>query len=144
MSGPKILVATDFSPASKAALDLAASVARDRKGSILVVHVKEIVSPFTTDHLYPYQAASEEDLEKQLEEFAPDDSTIPITRLLLRGADPADTICELAEQEGAELIVLGTHGRRGIIRLLMGSVAELVVRRASCSVLVVKQPQPAS
>jgi nucleotide-binding universal stress UspA family protein len=80
MSGPKILVATDFSPASKAALDLAASVARDRKGSILVVHVKEIVSPFTTDHLYPYQAASEEDLEKQLEEFAPDDSTIPITR----------------------------------------------------------------
>ena len=54
--------------------------------------------------------------------------------------DPASSIVNLAEMEGADLIVMGTHGRTGFSRLLMGSVAELVVRRAKCPVLTFKQP----
>jgi nucleotide-binding universal stress UspA family protein len=54
--------------------------------------------------------------------------------------DPADAIIRTVESDGADMIVMGTHGRRGISRLLMGSVAEAVVRRAPCPVLTVKQP----
>jgi len=50
--------------------------------------------------------------------------------------DPAGEIVRIATEEGAELIVLGTHGRSGMTRMLMGSVAEAVVRRAACAVLV--------
>ena len=139
MTGPKIVVATDFSAGSRGALDLAASIARDRKGSLLVVHVKDIAASANDPApLYPPDLLPDEVLLRQLKEFAPDTLAIPVTRLLRQG-DPADTICELAEKESAALIVMGTHGRRGIMRLLMGSVAELVVRRAECPVLVVKQ-----
>ena len=55
--------------------------------------------------------------------------------------DPAGEICRIAAEEGAELIVLGTHGRTGILRLLMGSVAESILRHAPCPVLVYRQPE---
>src|SRR5262245_49238634 len=128
MTGPKIVVATDFLRGSRIALDFAASVARDRQGSLLVVHVKDLLaSSRDAGPLYPIpnELAQDDELKQRLQEFAPDSLGIPVTRLLLEG-DPADTICELAEKEGAALIVMGTHGRRGIMRLLMGSVAELV------------------
>ena len=67
------------------------------------------------------------------------DSNVPVERRLLAG-DPADAIIRLAESEHIDLIVMGTHGRRGLSRLLMGSVAESVVRVAPCPVLTVKQP----
>ena len=141
MTGPTILVATDFSTGGKAALDLASSVARDRKGSLLIVHVQEIANPANAaDSLYPRENNDAELLEKQLQTVGSEDPTIPVRRVLLKG-DPSDAICDLAEKEGVQLIVIGTHGRRGILRLLMGSVAELVVRRAKCPVLVVKQPE---
>jgi nucleotide-binding universal stress UspA family protein len=53
--------------------------------------------------------------------------------------DPADAIIQAAEKEDADLIVMGTHGRTGLTRLLMGSVAEAVVRKAKCPVLTIKQ-----
>ena len=56
--------------------------------------------------------------------------------------DPADEIVALAEQEKADLIVMGTHGRTGLGRLLMGSVAEAVVRRTSCPVFTFKEKKP--
>jgi len=56
--------------------------------------------------------------------------------------DPASAIVEAAEEENVDLIVLGTHGRTGLTRLLMGSVAENVVRKAKCPVLTVKHPSP--
>lgn len=57
----------------------------------------------------------------------------------LRGA-PADEILQFAKQEEIDLIVMGSHGRTGLSRLLMGSVADAVMRKASCPILVVKQP----
>jgi universal stress protein A len=57
--------------------------------------------------------------------------------------DPAEMILRVAEEVHADLIVMGTHGRTGLSRLLMGSVAEQVVRRAPCPVLTMKAPFPA-
>jgi nucleotide-binding universal stress UspA family protein len=65
---------------------------------------------------------------------------VPYEHHLLRG-DPATTIVEVAEQENCDLIVMGTHGRTGFARLLMGSVAEAVVRRANCPVFTYKLPR---
>jgi nucleotide-binding universal stress UspA family protein len=62
-----------------------------------------------------------------------------VERRLLAG-DPAEAIIRLAQTEDVDMIVMGTHGRRGLTRLLMGSVAEAVVRAAPCPVLTVKQP----
>ncbi|MCE9525416.1 MAG: universal stress protein, partial [Planctomycetales bacterium] len=79
-----------------------------------------------------------EELLAKLNKITPSDSNVPVERRLLAG-DPAEAIIRLAETEKADLIVIGTHGRRGLRRVLMGSVAEVVVRTASCPVLTVKQ-----
>jgi nucleotide-binding universal stress UspA family protein len=70
-----------------------------------------------------------------LEEVKPTDPSVPFTHRLTMG-DPAGEIVRIAAEEGVDMIVLGTHGRSGISRMLMGSVAEGVVRRAPCPVLV--------
>jgi len=69
----------------------------------------------------------------------PSDPSVSFEHKLLAG-DPAAAIVEAADQENVDLIVLGTHGRTGLTRLLMGSVAENVVRKAKCPVLTVKHP----
>jgi nucleotide-binding universal stress UspA family protein len=60
----------------------------------------------------------------------------------LQEGDPATEILRIAQECKCDLIVMGTHGRTGVARLLMGSVAEHVVRKAECPVLVVKTPLP--
>ena len=76
----------------------------------------------------------------QLEQIRPLNPNIPVRHVLLEG-DPAEEIIRHAAEARADLIVMGTHGRTGLARLLMGSVAEKVLRGATCSVLVVKMPQ---
>src|SRR5262245_37856393 len=76
----------------------------------------------------------------QLEEIRPLNPDVEVRHAFLVG-DPAEQILRRADEEGADLIVLGTHGRTGLARLLMGSVAETVLGGASCSVLVVKMPR---
>ncbi len=61
---------------------------------------------------------------------------------LVLSADPAGAILSVAGELGCDVIVLGTHGRTGLRRALLGSVAEQVVRKASCPVLTVKTPAP--
>jgi nucleotide-binding universal stress UspA family protein len=78
---------------------------------------------------------------KQLEQIRPVDTSIPIRHVLLEG-DPATEIVRFATEEAMNLIVMGTHGRSGLERLLLGGVAEKVLRDAPCSVLVVKLPRP--
>jgi nucleotide-binding universal stress UspA family protein len=82
-----------------------------------------------------------EDVARKKGLFAPDRKAP-----LLRVADgrPADEIIRAVEREGTDLIVMGTHGRRGFKRLMLGSVAEEVVRRATCPVLTVKPAQVAA
>jgi universal stress protein A len=80
-----------------------------------------------------------DELMNMLHDVKPTDSSVPVEYRLVTG-DPADAVVRLAEDDEVDLIVLGSHGRTGLTRLLMGSVAEAIVRKAHCPVLVYKQP----
>ncbi len=143
MSERKVLFPTDFSHTSDAALALATSQARERGATLLIVHVEEPPSAYGGGEMYygiPDPAI--DDLKRMLSEVRPGDPTVKFEHRLITG-EPAAAIARLAEDEHVELIVLGTHGRTGLLRLLMGSVAESVVRRAPCPVLTLKQPDVA-
>jgi nucleotide-binding universal stress UspA family protein len=140
MSERKILFPTDFSHTGDAALELATSLARERGAKLLIVHVEEPPAAYGCGEMYyGMPDPVTEDLEKMLEQVVPTDPDVPCEHLMVTG-DPAAAITRVAEEEGVELIVMGTHGRTGLMRLLMGSNAELVVRHATCPVLTYKQP----
>jgi nucleotide-binding universal stress UspA family protein len=131
-----ILVPTDFSTASDAALPHAEALARQKSASLLILHVEEPPLAYGAGELYyGLPEPSSERILKMLEEVKPTDPSVPFTHRLTMG-DPAGEIVRIAAEEGVDMIVLGTHGRSGISRMLMGSVAEGVVRRAPCPVLV--------
>jgi universal stress protein A len=144
MSERKILFPTDFSHTGDAALALATSLARERGATLLIVHVEEPPAAYGAGEMYyGMPDPVTEDLRKMLLEVKPADGSVPVRHLLITG-DPASSIVRCAQDEGVELIVLGTHGRTGFMRLLMGSVAEAVVRRSPCPVLTLRQPQTPS
>jgi len=136
----KILFSTDFSTCSDAALHMATSLARDAGATLVIVHVEE--PPMVYGYGAAYYGALDPGVEQQremLERLVPDDPEVPTEHRLIQGA-PADAIVRVADEESVDLIVMGTHGRTGITRVLMGSVAEDVVRHAHCPVLTFKQP----
>ena len=138
MTAPKILYATDFSTTGQTALEMATSLARDRGATLLIVHVEEPpVAYGGGEFYYGMEEPSREELRKMLADVVPPDPTVACERCLAVGT-PAEAIVDLAESEGAELIIMATHGRTGLGRMLMGSVAEAVVRKAKCPVLTVK------
>lgn len=134
----RILHPTDFSVASTTAFDLACSLARDTGADLLVLHV--VPPPVTYDEVVESRREGFRDrLRDELHAVRPADPKLGIAHLLLEG-EPAAVILDTAVTHKAGLIVLGTHGRTGVGRLLMGSVAEQVLRRATCPVLTVKAP----
>jgi nucleotide-binding universal stress UspA family protein len=138
----KILFPTDFSPASDAVLRHATALARGSEATLLIVHVEEPPLAYGSGELfYGVADISTDALQQLLNKVTPPDPSVPVVRRLAMG-DPATEIVRIAKEEGVDLIVMGTHGRTGLLRLLMGSVAELVVRRAPCAVLTVRQPEP--
>jgi nucleotide-binding universal stress UspA family protein len=138
-----ILHATDFSPQSEAAFKVACALARDYRARVIVMHVHQTATMAFGEFgaLPPAPDETEDGLRARLANIRPADSTVPIDRYLTEG-EPAEEILRMAKDRGADLIVVGTHGRTGLGRLLMGSVAEKVMRRAPCLVLTVKQPLP--
>ena len=104
------------------------------------------ISRFQTVY-YPDLARMERELiadaEKRVGEFAAKKGTrlVPVETRVTVG-EAVWEICRMAEQEHADLIVMGSHGRTGLSHVVLGSVAERVVRHASCPVLVVRLPQP--
>ena len=80
-----------------------------------------------------------DELNRMLNVVVPTDKTVPCEHRLIKG-EPAPAIARLAESEDVDVIVMGTHGRSGLTRVLMGSVAEAVVRRATCPVVTYRQP----
>jgi nucleotide-binding universal stress UspA family protein len=144
MTAEKILFATDFSPASDAALGFASSLASDSGAVLHIVHVGvSHADAFATTAPYGYAISEEVELRERKEREAKLDSLRPTVagvsceRHDLEG-NPAEEVLRFAEEEGVDLIVVGSHGRTGLSRMLMGSVAEEIVRRADCPVLVVK------
>ena len=136
-----VLFATDFSKSAAYAFDLACTLARDHSAKLLVLHVATpppVVLPegIITDVNNPEYVAG---LKKQLLNIRPVDARLSVEHRLEQG-DPAGEILRVAEEIAADCIVLGTHGRSGLFRLLMGSVAEAVLRKASCPVLTVRMP----
>jgi nucleotide-binding universal stress UspA family protein len=137
MSCRKILVATDFSPASKEALRYASALARQWNAKLLIVHVEEPPVVMNEHWVMPDNFYPNPEIRRMLEAVAPTDHDVDHEHRLVLGI-AAEEIPKLAEDEHADLIVIGTHGRTGVSRILIGSVAEAVVRRAKCPVLTLK------
>jgi nucleotide-binding universal stress UspA family protein len=147
MTTKTILFPTDFSDASQTAFQYAVDYARLVNGRLLIAHVQEPVMPIIGGEIAfvtPLET-NPEGVKQMLQAMVPDAPNVEFAHRLLEG-DPASEIVRLAKSEHADLIVLGTHGRTGIERLLLGSTAEQVLRRAPCPVLAVKEPvlEPAS
>jgi nucleotide-binding universal stress UspA family protein len=149
--GLRLLVPTDFSPASDAALGCAKRLAARIGASIHLVHVvapPAIPSSFGSEVYVPDPAAIQEEYianaKTQLARRILVDarSRVKATSEVICNANPAGTIMAYAASNRFDLIVMGTHGRGGIARLLMGSVAESVIRTAACPVLTVKAALP--
>jgi nucleotide-binding universal stress UspA family protein len=135
-----ILHPTDFSDRSELALKLASALARDYKANLTILHVaQEPVILFTEGIIPPPADDHLQEVREQLESIEPADPDVSVTHQLVEG-NPATEILRVADMTNADLIVLGTHGRRGLKRFLMGSVAEYVMERATCPVLTVKTP----
>jgi universal stress protein A len=143
MNYKKILFATDFSPASQGALQYATSLARDSGALLLILHVEELPLPYAGGEMYLAQPEyPNPEIRRMLEAVVPPDKSVRYEHRLVLGT-AAEDIVKLAEEEGVDLIVMGTHGRTGLKRVLMGSVAEAVMRHASCPVLTLKQANKA-
>lgn len=145
MKATKILVPTDFSHTGDSALALATVLARDTGAKLLIVHVEEPPVAYGGGEMYyGVPEPAYEEIERMLHKVVPTDPNVPCEHRMITG-DPASAIVRLAEDEHVDLVVMGTHGRTGLSRLLMGSVAEAVVRRAPCPVLTYKStvPKPA-
>ena len=139
----RILVPTDFSETSEAALRYGVELARRFKARLYLLHVPE----------HPGQAAAAEypigifetmqnAAHDRLWHLLSDAETRELKpECAMRIGAPADEIVRHAREHEVDLIVMGTHGRQGIARVLIGSVAETVVRKAPCPVLTVHHPE---
>src|ERR1022692_2673562 len=134
-----ILHPTDFSANSQCAWEMACALARDYGARLLLVHVEAPMPTFAELGAIPPEPVDRRTLECELAGIKPTDPTLAVSRTLLFG-DEASTINRFAKENNADLIVMGTHGRSGWGRLLMGSVAESVLREAPCPVLTIKTP----
>jgi nucleotide-binding universal stress UspA family protein len=145
----KILLPTDFSGCANYALPYAAAIARATKATIICVHVVEPMVPAVG-----YSGLSEPmpiaDISEQLEDSAErelpqvaeceDFNGLNVEEVIVHG-DAAAEIVRVASEHEVDLIVVSSHGRTGLGRIIFGSTAEAVVRHAGCPVLVVKPPQ---
>jgi universal stress protein A len=146
----RILVATDFSLDSDAAVAYGLALAKTVHASIYLLHVVEnpLAAGVWSSEIYTAEIAALQinlmrDAKKNLKRaIASIDH--PGVKIVgdVRAGRPATTIVEAAREQRVDLIVIASHGRTGITRLMMGSVAEHVVRNAPCAVLVVRPPEP--
>jgi nucleotide-binding universal stress UspA family protein len=139
-----ILVATDFSEHADHALEYAAELARQLDATLHLVHAITIPVMGVAEMGVAYSAATIESITKHAQEqldtrTARYRDRVSLAPVRLEVGDARDTIDRAAEQIGADLIVIGTHGRRGLRRVLLGSIAESVVRSAPCPVLTIRQ-----
>ena len=135
-----VLVATDFSPASETALRYGRALARTFGATLHVLHVTEnVFFRSTAGDPVAIKATAWWMLNDALTD---DDRKKLRARAVLETCDnPVDAIVDYAKRSAIDLVVMGTHGRGAVSQLLLGSVAERVVRMASCPVLTVRHPE---
>jgi nucleotide-binding universal stress UspA family protein len=144
--GPKmVLVPLDFSEHSRRALDCAISLAQPFNATIHLLHVVEaLVFPPDVEVVDSAALAAQlnEEAAKSLEKWSKEASSRAVIEEDLRAGTPYREIIDAADETKADLIIMGTQGRTGLTRLLIGSTAERVVRHAHCPVLVVRERNP--
>jgi nucleotide-binding universal stress UspA family protein len=140
-----IIVPTDFSEHAEYAFTWALQMAADWQAKIVLFHAAAPISPLAfPDSVYlpdlrRLEADILADAEKRIAECVSKKGTSPVTvetRVVI--GEPVHEICQAVEREQANLIIMGSHGRTGLSHILLGSVAERVVRHASCPVLVAR------
>ena len=138
----KILCPVDFDPNSLLAMRLAAELARERKATLYLIHVlgmppgPEVALPFGR-----MEMAARTRLERLARQKVGSKARYQVAIMM---GDPALEVLLAAKRRGADLIVMATHGRKGLRHLVLGSVAEQVIREAPCPVLTVKPKMPAA
>jgi len=134
----RILVATDFSDQSNKALQWARSLAAGFGAKLVLLHVIDIFSLAETGCLMagsdPLQLLREQ-AQQRMDGLK---RVIPDVEMLIREASPRPTIVDAAVELDCQMIIMGTHGRSGLAHLLLGSVAEYVVRHSKVPVLTVR------
>jgi nucleotide-binding universal stress UspA family protein len=148
MNIKNILFPTDFSKYNDAAMQYASRLAAESDAKLYILHVHDTRDLGTAmgevSYVYSEQWEKERHrAEKRLQGVVPPDPAVPYEHHSLLGA-PELEIVSFATDHHMDLIVMASHGRSGLVRLVMGSVAEAVMRKAPCPVLVVKQPQETS
>jgi nucleotide-binding universal stress UspA family protein len=148
----RIVYASDFSPASLVAFPHALRLARALEAELMIVHVlPSPVTPFVGGGYVPQQvwddiyagmrATARSHLDPLVTKAT--DSGVRTTPVVLDSGAPAEDIVRTAEEMKADMLVLGTHGRTGIAKFFLGSVAARVVATATCPVLTVRAPDTA-
>jgi nucleotide-binding universal stress UspA family protein len=141
----RILHATDFSKASRAAFSKAVDLAKSQRAELWVLHVLSISPPFVTEGYVPpkvwdeIEAGARTEAKRQLDRLVvrARRKGVRATGLVVLGS-PYQDIVRVARRMRADLLVIGTHGRTGLTKVLLGSVAERVLRTAPCPVLTVR------
>ena len=144
----RICCAVDFSMSSRFAMEEAAALARKFQAELTVLHVYELPTAVSKSVVASAPHKVEEavmDLQRKLDVWRADAegmAGLPVCSSVLPG-NPADEIIRYARDASVDLLVLATHGRTGLTRLVLGSVAERIVREAPCPVLVERRTGPA-
>lgn len=133
----RILCATDFSEIAAEAFRFAQRLATDQHAELILAHLFETPVRLSPD---AQTLPADPQVAAQLAALART-ATVPVVTALHAG-NPGEGICWLAQQQECDLIVIGTHGRTGLVHLLLGSVSEHVMRHARCPVLTVRQRSP--
>jgi nucleotide-binding universal stress UspA family protein/predicted transcriptional regulator len=137
-----ILCPVDFDDNSMDALDTAAGLARQNDGIVFVLHVVPIIIRPNGMPVYLDMYKGQEGAARQkLQEIARKHLAGLKYELLTHMGDPAGIILRTVKKVRADLVVMATHGRRGVSRFFLGSVTELIVREATCPVLTVRETQ---
>jgi nucleotide-binding universal stress UspA family protein len=137
-----ILVATDFGEPASHALDVALALAEKVGATVTLVHVHYIPPPlYDVGMVWPTEQLAQGAQRALDAAVAKLKQRHPACHGLLRTGSPATAIVTAAKERHADLVVMGTHGRRGVSRTLMGSVAEQVVRTSPMPVLTVSLPE---
>ena len=141
-----ILVALDESPMAYAAVEQALSLAQDLKSQVTIMSVIAIdpfvgvdfykVAPAITDYFMQAEKNAKERLEDVKQSFIRDG--INVNTKLIHGVSPSQGIIQVADEAGADLIIMGSHGRTGIQKVMLGSVAQNVLTQSPIPVLIIK------
>jgi nucleotide-binding universal stress UspA family protein len=148
-----ILVPHDFSASADRAVAIAAEEARLRGAHVVLLHVVELVPHFGPDLTMMVAPGTTEPVsvrryymdvaEAELKVIADQLTTDGVaTTVVVRSGIPVDEIRQLVGEQPIDVIVMGTHGRTGLRHLIMGSVAERVLRTSSVPVLTIREPDP--